>query len=144
MGLRLSLGVSPLRASVPLTRRRRKRTIGVLAVIAVISALTGCASQGPGPSVPPSVTTTAATTPAAITPTPTPTPTPSPTPTRAPTTHAAAPPPPPPSCHPLTNGGNCYEPGEFCRHSDEGATGLAGDGEKIKCEDNDGWRWEPI
>jgi hypothetical protein len=22
-------------------------------------------------------------------------------------------------------------------------TGLAGDGETIICEDNDGWRWEP-
>jgi hypothetical protein len=57
------------------------------------------------------------------------------------------PPPPPPapkaSCHPLTNGGNCYEPGEFCRDSDHGVTGLAGDGKLITCEDNDGWRWEP-
>jgi hypothetical protein len=49
-----------------------------------------------------------------------------------------------PSCYPLTNSGHCYEPGEFCRYSDEGATGVAGDGEKIKCEDNNGWRWEPI
>jgi hypothetical protein len=57
----------------------------------------------------------------------------------------APPPPPPPkaSCHPLTNGGNCYEPGEFCRDSDHNVTGLAGDGEVITCEDNDGWRWEP-
>jgi hypothetical protein len=49
-----------------------------------------------------------------------------------------------PSCAPLSNEGTCYEPGEFCRHSDEGATGVAGDGERIKCEDNNGWRWEPI
>jgi hypothetical protein len=62
----------------------------------------------------------------------------------------AAPPPPPPSpapaatCHPLTNGGNCYEPGEFCRESDAGVIGLAGDGETIKCENNNGLRWEPI
>ena len=48
------------------------------------------------------------------------------------------------SCYPLTNGGNCYEPGEFCRDSDHGDMGLAGDGEVIKCEDNDGWRWEPV
>lgn len=75
------------------------------------------------------------------------------------TTHAAQPPrttthavPPPPRtssaaavhCYPLTNGGNCYEPGEYCRTSDHGATGIAGDGERIKCEDNNGWRWEPI
>ena len=70
-----------------------------------------------------------------------------PAPTR--TTPAAAPPPPPASaapasCHPLTNGGNCYEPGEFCRASDHGVSGVAGDGKAITCEDNDGWRWEPV
>ena len=64
-------------------------------------------------------------------------------------TPAAAAPPPPPSsapatsCHPLTNGGNCYEPGEFCRTSDHGVSGVAGDGEAIVCQDNNGWRWEP-
>jgi hypothetical protein len=56
---------------------------------------------------------------------------------------APPPPPPPASCHPLTNGGKCYEPGEICRNSDHGVTGLAGDGKVITCEDNDGWRWEP-
>lgn len=61
--------------------------------------------------------------------------TPSPTPVAQPSTTA--------SCYPLSNEGTCYEPGEFCRDSDHGATGLAGDGEKIVCEDNDGWRWEP-
>lgn len=55
----------------------------------------------------------------------------------------AAPPPPPASCHPLTNSGHCYEPGEFCRKTDHGASGVAGDGEAITCEDNNGWRWEP-
>jgi len=48
------------------------------------------------------------------------------------------------SCYPLTNGGNCYEPGEFCRKSDHGRTGVAGDGKRIICADNNGWRWEPI
>lgn len=48
------------------------------------------------------------------------------------------------SCHPLTNSGNCYEPGEYCRNADHGVVGLAGDGKTIKCEDNNGWRWEPI
>ncbi len=69
-----------------------------------------------------------------------------PHPAPPPTTAAPPPPPPPPatSCHPLTNGGKCYEPGEFCRDSDHGVTGLAGDGETIRCEDNDGWRWEPV
>lgn len=47
------------------------------------------------------------------------------------------------SCTPLTNGGNCYEPGEFCRNSDHGMSGSAGDGEPIICMDNNGWRWEP-
>jgi hypothetical protein len=57
---------------------------------------------------------------------------------------AAAPPPPPAaSCYPLSDEGTCYEPGEFCRDDDHGMTGLAGDGETIVCEDNDGWRWEP-
>ncbi|WP_156748677.1 hypothetical protein [Mycobacterium sp. E3198] len=54
-----------------------------------------------------------------------------------------APPLAPSSCHPLTNGGNCYEPGEYCRKSDHGASGVAGDGEDIVCQNNDGWRWEP-
>ena len=68
-------------------------------------------------------------------------------PAPAPTTHAAVVAPPasaaPASCHPLTSGGNCYEPGEKCRNSDHSASGLAGDGKAITCEDYDGWRWEP-
>ncbi|SRR6266567_3909944 len=75
--------------------------------------------------------------------------------TPAPTTSKAIAPQPPPTtaptaapstpsgCYPLTNGGNCYEPGEYCRKSDHGASGVAGDGERIVCEDNNGWRWEP-
>jgi hypothetical protein len=49
----------------------------------------------------------------------------------------------PASCHPLSDEGTCYEPGEFCRESDEGVTGVAGDGQTITCENNDGLRWEP-
>jgi hypothetical protein len=66
-----------------------------------------------------------------------------------PTRSASPSPPAPPAstapvgCHPLTNGGNCYEPGEYCRTSDRGASGVAGDGEAISCEYNNGWRWEP-
>jgi hypothetical protein len=48
------------------------------------------------------------------------------------------------SCHPLTNGGKCYEPGEFCRATDHGVTGLAGDGKTITCANVNGWRWEPV
>ena len=54
-----------------------------------------------------------------------------------------SPSPSPTGCYPLTDAGNCYEPGEYCRASDHGMTGVAGDGETIICEDNDGWRWEP-
>src|SRR5262249_17915478 len=50
---------------------------------------------------------------------------------------------PPPGCYPKTDSGNCYEPGEFCRTSDAGMRGVAGDGEAIICEDNNGLRWEP-
>ena len=51
--------------------------------------------------------------------------------------------PAPTACYPLTNSGGCYEPGEFCRASDHGMSGVAGDGEAIICEYNNGWRWEP-
>lgn len=47
------------------------------------------------------------------------------------------------ACSPLSNEGTCYEPGEYCRTTDHGLSGIAGDGETITCEDNDGWRWEP-
>jgi uncharacterized iron-regulated membrane protein len=73
--------------------------------------------------------------------------------TRAPaaTAPAAAPsrPPSPPAattpagCYPLSDENTCYKPGEYCRDSDHGKSGVAGDGEAITCEDNDGWRWEP-
>jgi len=48
------------------------------------------------------------------------------------------------SCHPLTNSGNCYKPGEYCRTSDHGLSGIDADGDAIKCEDNNGWRWERV
>ena len=66
-------------------------------------------------------------------------------PPAAPTTAPAAPPTTAPAasaCSPLTSGGNCYEPGEFCAAKDHGVTGIAGDGKSITCEDVDGWRWE--
>jgi large repetitive protein len=59
----------------------------------------------------------------------------------------ASPPPPPPApamCHPTTSSGNCYKAGEFCPAADHGHTGVAGNGEAIVCEDNNGWRWEPV
>ena len=66
----------------------------------------------------------------------------------APTTAAPAPVPPassaPASCSPISDEGTCYEPGEYCRDDDHGTSGVAGDGKAITCEDNDGWRWEPV
>ena len=47
------------------------------------------------------------------------------------------------SCHPVYNGGTCYEPGEYCRASDAGVSGVAGDGEAVVCTENNGLRWEP-
>lgn len=66
-------------------------------------------------------------------------------PTRPASPSSPAPPasPAPVSCHPLTNGGNCYEPGQYCRTADRGVSGVAGDGEAIICKNNNGWRWEP-
>ena len=64
-------------------------------------------------------------------------------PTTPPPTTPPAAPQPAASCYPISDEGTCYEPGEFCRDDDHGMTGLAGDGETIICEDNDGWRWEP-
>jgi hypothetical protein len=49
----------------------------------------------------------------------------------------------PANCSPLSDEGTCYKPGEYCRDDDHGASGVAGDGEEIICEYNDGWRWEP-
>jgi len=56
---------------------------------------------------------------------------------------AAPPPQPKAGCYPLSDENTCYEPGEYCRDSDHGKSGVAGDGKAIICEDNDGWRWEP-
>ncbi len=60
--------------------------------------------------------------------------TPTPTAPTAPTTAG---------CSPIDNEGGCYEPGEYCRNDDHGATGRAGDGQTITCEDKNGtWYWE--
>lgn len=57
--------------------------------------------------------------------------------------HTAAPVQTAVSCHPLTSGGNCYEPGEFCPKADAGMIGVAGDGKTITCtQDGTRWRWE--
>jgi hypothetical protein len=51
----------------------------------------------------------------------------------------------PTGCYPKTSSGNCYSAGEFCRDSDHGVTGVAENGEAIKCEGSGSatWHWEP-
>jgi hypothetical protein len=63
--------------------------------------------------------------------------------TTTPTTTPTTPTPTPIGCYPLTSTGKCYEPGEYCSNADHGMSGVAGDGEAIICENNNGWRWEP-
>ena len=87
----------------------------------------------------------AATAPPPPAPAPPPPAEPTPAPPAQPT--PAAPPPAPSTpagCSPISDEGTCYEPGEYCRDDDHGVTGIAGDGQAIICEDNDGWRWEPV
>jgi hypothetical protein len=132
---------SPLRASLVLL---------ALAGVVIVGAV-GCGVA--------TTSGTPAATPAASQTTPTPSQTPSsaaPAPAPVHTTSLpaapapAAPPPPAASpapaagCYPISDEGTCYEPGEYCRDDDHGVTGVAGDGESIECEDNDGWRWEPV
>lgn len=104
------------------------------APLSKVAAQAGPACQAAAPPAP------AQTTPAAVSVT---------TPAAAPaTTPAAAQAPPattaPAACSPVSDEGTCYEPGEYCRDSDHGMSGVAGDGKSIACEDNDGWRWEPV
>ena len=81
---------------------------------------------------------------ASTSPSPSPSPNSLSSPTPAPSHSSAAPSPSSPAgCYPLTSAGNCYEPGEYCSDADHGMHGVAGDGEAIVCEDNNGWRWEP-
>jgi len=109
-------------------------------------------SIGSGSPVGSSIVTTSAPAPPPTTTAPAPA---SPLPTTTVPATAAPPPPAPTSasaaapttssgCYPLTNRGNCYKPGEYCRKSDRGASGVAGDGKHIVCENNNGWRWEPV
>lgn len=99
---------------------------------------------GPPPASAPYVVTGAAAAPAPVT---SGRPEPAPAPVRThsyvpPATHSAAP--VPAACYPKTSGGNCYRAGEFCRKSDLGTSGVAGNGERIRCEASGSRnRWEP-
>ena len=68
---------------------------------------------------------------------------PTPTPPRSQRRPPPGPTSTPTNCYPKTSSGNCYEPGEYCSTADHGMSGVAGDGEAIVCENNNGWRWEP-
>jgi hypothetical protein len=137
----------------------RSPSRGGLALVAlaaaVVVAAAGCSPNGATPagsqSSPAATATPVASEPAQPTPSPTPAqaPTPAPAQTTAPPPAPAPAPPaaspaPATSCYPISDEGTCYEPGEYCRDDDHGITGVAGDGESIECEDNDGWRWEPL
>ena len=154
---------APPKARMPHQRRSFWIGLGVVTLLLVgtgvcVSALASSPRTQPGARAASVTSTDAATPTATATPTRTPTaaptaiPTAPPAPTATPPVAAAppatAPPAPPPAtpagCYPLTNSGTCYEPGEFCRTTDHGRTGRAGNGEAIVCEYNNGWRWEPV
>jgi hypothetical protein len=142
---------SPVGSAIATTAVTRRTASAVGSATATTAATTrtasavGSATGGVANTQPPLQKTQPTKTRTAVTPSKAPAPPAPPTPAR---TTPAAPPTPPastagPSCYPLTNGGKCYEPGEYCRNSDHGMSGVAGDGEAIVCKDNNGWRWEP-
>jgi hypothetical protein len=134
----------------------------IVAVLGILLAASGCAKSGTASQAPPASSRTAVTASADASPSVSPRAAkvrhrvarkPHAT-ASATTAHASAPAPSqiPPSvpatpqavaCYPLTGGGNCYRPGEYCRSSDHGTAGIDGNGDAIVCENNDGWRWEP-
>ena len=110
-------------------------------------APTATPAPTPAPTLTPATTPrpTSAPTPRPVTHKATPVPTPRSTPKP---TVAPRPPTPKPAstCTPLSNSGTCYEAGEFCRNSDIGRRGVAGNGEAIICEEKAGTsrgRWYP-
>ncbi|MET7497521.1 hypothetical protein ABZV61_40100 [Streptomyces sp900116325] len=45
-------------------------------------------------------------------------------------------------CSIVSNAGNCYQGGQFCRNSDHGALTTTADGTRIKCAySSNAWRW---
>ncbi|MEV8088752.1 hypothetical protein [Streptomyces nigra] len=47
------------------------------------------------------------------------------------------------TCSIVSNSGNCYSAGQFCRNSDHGATTTTADGTRIKCVYSaNAWRWK--
>jgi hypothetical protein len=128
-GARVIDAVAVLQRLSPSLLRSLSRPVA----IATESAAPAPAVTAAAPSAEPAATMAAPTEPAA---TPA---APSTEPAAAPTQASAT----PAGCHPLSDEGTCYKPGEYCREDDHGTSGVAGNGEPITCEDNDGWRWEP-
>lgn len=108
---------------------------GITSDAAMLTLIKGSPTTATPQAAP--IVTTTTTEPAPTTTTTAPAPPPTTAPAPPPTSAAPA------GCTPIDDEGGCYEPGEYCRDDDHGVTGVAGDGETITCEDNDGWRWEP-
>ncbi|WP_107436436.1 hypothetical protein, partial [Streptomyces avermitilis] len=46
------------------------------------------------------------------------------------------------TCSIVSNSGNCYQAGQFCRNSDHGALTTTASGARIKCSySSNAWRW---
>jgi hypothetical protein len=167
-GLIIAGAMGETRSSRRKRRRRQWTLVGaaiaaVLAVGAIASGLSDNSTKVASPggssnstertfaptSATSSTTSTTATTttmpPTTVPTTAQPTAPPTVPPTAPPTDPPTVAPPPPPqqTCYPLSNGGNCYQAGQFCRATDHGASGISGSGQAITCVDNNGWRWEP-
>ncbi|GLX34054.1 hypothetical protein Sros01_01270 [Streptomyces roseochromogenus] len=149
--------------------RIRLAFVGLLA--AGVAVACGPAEGGGGPAVPPPLASASPTATPSPTASPTPTPTPtapaspsatttapdakapdSPAPTRAatqpapkPTTKAPTTAPEEPAkadCEIVSNAGNCYNAGQFCRKADVGRSTHAGNGRMISCRQDGGQpRW---
>ncbi|MFF7919888.1 hypothetical protein ACFZDP_01790 [Streptomyces mirabilis] len=45
------------------------------------------------------------------------------------------------TCSIVSNSGNCYEAGQYCRNRDHGASTTSAGGASITCAYRNGWRW---
>lgn len=140
-----------------------RRALVALVVAGMAVACGPAEGGGPAVSAPPPLTSAAPTT-ASPTPTPSPTPSAEPTPAAdqkapsvAPVTPAATKPAPKPTtkaptreptepaaaeCEIVSNAGNCYNAGQFCRKADVGRSTHAANGRMIYCRQDGGQpRW---
>ncbi|MEV0503354.1 hypothetical protein AB0I84_37960 [Streptomyces spectabilis] len=143
----------PLRAEVRPLRKRKRVWLGGIALFA-LGAIGGAnttedaTADTPSPKV--TVTATATRT---VSPEPGPTVTKTvkaEAPASAPSRHTTAPTAPPApttktplgKCSIISNSGNCYRAGQFCRNSDHGAATTTASGQRITCRfSSNAWRW---